>query len=51
MSMDFIFWAILLYLAFNGFLQMFFVWWVLDRNKKLTLLLAEYYRNIDKGEG
>jgi hypothetical protein len=42
--MEWMFFLLLLYLAFNGILQVFFVWWVLDRNKKLTLLLVEHHK-------
>jgi len=41
---------IILYLIFNGLLQLFFVNWVLQRNKKITMLLVEYYRKLDMGE-
>jgi len=41
---------IVLYLIFNGLLQLFFVNWVLQRNKKITMLLVEYYRKLDMGE-
>lgn len=34
------------YLIFNGFLQLYFVSWVLGRNKKLTLLLVEHHRKV-----
>jgi hypothetical protein len=34
-----------LYLLTNGIMQIYFVNWVLWRNKKLTMLLSEHYRN------
>ena len=39
----------ILYLVINGCLQIFFVNWVLQRNKKITMLLVEYYRKLDMG--
>jgi hypothetical protein len=33
------------YLIVNGIMQIYFVSWVLWRNKKLTMLLSQYYRN------
>jgi len=33
------------YLIINGLMQLYFVSWILWRNKKLTFLLSEYYRN------
>ncbi len=33
------------YLIGNGILQLYIVHWILQRNKKLTMLLAEYYQN------
>lgn len=41
--MDLVASLLFIYLVFNGLLQLFFVWWVLDRNKKLTFLLVEHY--------
>tara|TARA_B100000131_G_C17608252_1_gene406475 strand:+ start:227 stop:358 length:132 start_codon:yes stop_codon:yes gene_type:complete len=35
---------IISYLVLNGFLQLYFVNWVLWRNKKLTMLLVDYYK-------
>jgi hypothetical protein len=32
-----------LYLIFNGSLQVYFVHWVLWRNKQLTMLVVDYY--------
>jgi hypothetical protein len=33
------------YLIVNGLMQIYFVNWVLWRNKQLTMLLSEHYRN------
>ena len=43
--------AVIGYLVINGLLQLFFVNWVLGRNKKLTILLVSHYRSIDKDRG
>ncbi len=43
-------WVILAFLFFSGMLQVVFVLWVLGRNKKLTMLLVDYYRKVDMGE-
>ena len=37
--------GLIAYLIGNGALQIYFVFWVLKRNKKLTMLLADYYQN------
>jgi hypothetical protein len=34
---------VVFYLVFNGSLQLYFVNWVLWRNKQLTMLVADYY--------
>ncbi len=39
------------YLALNGLLQLYFVHWVLWRNKKLTMLLVEYYKSKESLKG
>ena len=41
---------IIIYLIINGFLQLFLVNWILQRNKKITMLLVDYYRKLDMGE-
>ncbi len=33
------------YLLGNGLLQLYLVHWILKRNKKLTMLLVDYYQN------
>jgi hypothetical protein len=42
---------LIIYLIINGLLQIYFVLWVLGRNKKLTLLLVEHYRNLNMKGG
>lgn len=41
---------VIIYLIINGFLQLFLVNWILQRNKKITMLLVDYYRKLDMGE-
>jgi len=41
---------IIIYLIINGFLQLFLVNWILQRNKKITMLLVDYYHKLDMGE-
>tara|TARA_B100002019_G_C21230288_1_gene579713 strand:- start:443 stop:625 length:183 start_codon:yes stop_codon:yes gene_type:complete len=41
----------LLFVFINWILQIVFVLWCLGRNKKLTMLLVEYYSKDNKGIG